>query len=57
MRRTAFVMGCCCSALAACAHSTPGVDVATLGRDVGRLRDAFNANADRVRLVLLVSPS
>jgi hypothetical protein len=57
MNRCNFVAACCASVLSACARMGPAAAVTDLDRRATQLRDAFNRNADHVRLVLLVSPT
>ena len=56
MRRSAFLFGA--AALAGgCAHSTSGAHFRDLSANGEPLRSDFNRDADRVRLLLLVSPT
>jgi hypothetical protein len=57
MKRKLFVAAGCCAALGACAPSGPAASITNLDPHAKQLRDAFNARADLVRLVLLVSPT
>ncbi|MBV8149101.1 MAG: hypothetical protein JO092_08425 [Candidatus Eremiobacteraeota bacterium] len=57
MKRSTFVAAGCCTALSACAPSGPPAPITDLDERATQLRAAFNANANRVRLVLLVSPT
>jgi hypothetical protein len=57
MKRTTFVTAGCCTALSACAPSGSPATITSLDANATQLRTAFNAQADRVRLVLLVSPT
>lgn|GEM_PF-3536796 len=57
MNRRAFVAACCTSALGACAPLGRPARVADLDARATQFRAAFNAHADHVRLVLLVSPT
>jgi hypothetical protein len=44
-------------ALAACQHQRARLSVTTISADNHELRDAFDADADKVRIIMLVSPS
>jgi hypothetical protein len=57
MKRLSFLGASCCAVLSACAPLGPPAPVTNLGAKAAQLRTAFNAHADRVRLILLVSPS
>jgi hypothetical protein len=57
MKRAAFVAFGCCAALSACTPGGPSASITNLDGHATELRTAFNAQADRVRLVLLVSPT
>ncbi len=55
MRRAALVAVLAAAALVACRHQEPRHR--ELGRDAWALRAAFNADAGRVRVVVLVAPT
>jgi hypothetical protein len=57
MRRKLFLQAGCCAALSACAPNGPPAPITNLDARATQLRNAFNADTARVRLVLLVSPT
>ncbi len=57
MNRVVFFTAAACAGRSACAPSGPPAPVDDLQGDLSTLRTAFNVHPDRVRLVLLVSPT
>ncbi len=58
MKRQHFLFGSAASLLSACAHRRPTTaDFVTLSRDAQPLRAQFNADARKVRILMLVSPT
>lgn len=55
MRRVALVALLAAAVLSACGHDEPRHR--EVGRDAWALRSAFNADAGRVRVVVLVAPT
>jgi hypothetical protein len=57
MKRRLFLEAGCCAALSGCTPTGAPAPITNLDARATQLRTAFNADAARVRLVLLVSPT
>ena len=57
MKRASFVSATLCAAMTACTRVGPPVTASDLNGNLAVLQSAFNENSDRVRLILLLSPT